>query len=84
MSLVSRGRVFFAGTLVNAILFVFYSRVVLTVTGVVNSFGTGPATGAIEMVPQALVVAMLALQAGVTAYFVGAFGQQRQAGPGTT
>jgi hypothetical protein len=79
MSLSSRGRVFFAGTLVNAVLFVFYSRVVLTVTGLVNDFGTGPATPAIEMIPQAVVVAMLALQIGVTGYFLGAFGQQRKA-----
>lgn len=80
MTLISRGRVFFGGTLVNGVLFVFYSRVVLTVTGLVNSFGTGPATSAIEMVPQAVVVSMLVLQVGVTAYFLGAFGEQRQAG----
>lgn len=79
MSLTSRGKVFFALTLVNAVLFLFYSRVVLTVTGFVNSFGTGPATSAIDMIPQAVVVSMLVIQAGAVAYFLGAFGQQRRA-----
>lgn len=81
MSTIGRSRVFFGGTLVNAILFVFYSRVVLTVMDVVNGFGTGPATPAISMIPQAVVVAMLGLQVGVTAYFLGAFGQQRNVSP---
>jgi len=79
MSLISRGGVFFGGTLANGVIFVFYSRVVLTTTELVNSFGTGPATPAIEMIPQAVVLAMLTLQVGVTGYFLGAFGKQRQA-----
>lgn len=82
MSVVRRGVVFFGGTIANAILFIFHSRVLLSVTDIANSFPSGPATPAIELLPQAVMGAILIIQVGLIAYFLGAFGEQRTATQG--
>ena len=82
MSIIGRGVVFSGLTLSNLVLFVFHSRVVLEIVEISQSFSSGPATGAINLLPQALVLAMLIIQVIATAYLLGAFSQQRTANQG--
>ena len=79
MSVIQRALVFSIGTGSNAILFLFHSRVILEIVGIANSFGDGPATPAINLVPQAILVAIGIIQVVLVAYLLGAFGQQRTA-----
>ena len=79
MSVIQRGLVFSVGTGSNAILFLFHSRVVLEVVSIANSFPDGPATSAINLVPQAILIAIGIIQVVLVAYLLGAFGQQRTA-----
>jgi len=82
MSVVQRGIVFFGGTLANAVLFVFHSRVLLTITSTANNLAAGPATPAINLLPQAVMGAILVIQVGLIAYFLAAFDQQRAVSQG--
>lgn len=79
MGVIGRFLVFFAITVANAILFVFHSRVVLSIVETANSFGTGPASGAINMLPVAMQLGMAILEVGAVLYLVGGLGQERTA-----
>ncbi len=77
MGIIQRGIIFSGGTLANAVLFLFHSRVVLEVQSVAQTFPTGPATPAINMLPDAIMLAIGALQLGLIAYFLGGLGEER-------
>ncbi len=80
-SIIKRGIVFSIGTVSNAVLFLFHSRVVLELLSVAESIGgTGPATDALNLLPVALQLAMGGLQIGLVLYFVGGIGEERAAG----
>lgn len=80
MSVLKRGIIFAIGTVSNAILFIFHSRVLLEVLATGQEIaGTGPATGALNLLPTAMQVAMGLLQIGLIVYFVGGLGQERSA-----
>jgi len=82
MSIIARGLVFSGLTVSNAVLFVFHSRVVLRIVAIAESFGTGPASPAINLLPQALMLAMLIIEVIAVSYLLGAFSQQRKATQG--
>lgn len=74
MGLIQRGVIFFAGTLANAIVFIFLSRVVLPLI----SYGPeGPATDAMNLLPVAMQLTIGMFQVGLIVYLVGGLGQQR-------
>lgn len=74
MGLIQRGVIFFGGTVANAIIFIFLSRVVLPLI----SYGPeGPATGAMNLLPVAMQLAIGVFQLGLIVYLVGGLGQQR-------
>lgn len=77
MSIIKRGFVFSAITISNAILFLFFSRVVLPIIDVSEGFAQGPATQAINLLPAAIQLAIGAIQIGVTLYFLAGLQQQR-------
>lgn len=78
MGVVSRGIVFSIGTVSNAILFLFHSRVLLPLLDTGNDIvGTGPATGALTLLPAAMQLGMGILQIGLIVYFVGGIGEER-------
>jgi hypothetical protein len=77
MSVIRRGVVFTVGTVSNAILFLFHSRVLLEVVSISNQFASGPATSAINLLPVAMQLAMGGLQVGLILYFIGGIGQER-------
>lgn len=76
-SIISRGIVFFGGTLANAVLFLFHSRVVLEIMDVADGFAQGPATPAINMLPDVIMLAIAGIQLGLVAYFLGGLGEER-------
>lgn len=76
MGLIKRGLVFSIITGGNAILFLFYSRVYLRIKDLATQFPAGPATPAINLIPDAIMLAIAAIQVGVTLYFV--FGLQSE------
>jgi len=80
MSVIKRGIVFSVGTVANAILFLFHSRVLMEVLSVGRDVaGTGPATPAFDLLPVAMQLAMGGLQIGLILYLIGALGQERSA-----
>jgi hypothetical protein len=80
MSVLRRGVIFTIGTVSNAILFIFHSRVLLEVLAQGNEIaGTGPATGAMELLPVAMQLAMGILQIGLIVYLLGGLGEERAA-----
>lgn len=80
MSVITRGIVFAIGTTANAILFLFHSRVLLEVLAIGEEVaGTGPATGAFNLLPMAMQLAMGGLQVGLILYFIGGLGEERTA-----
>jgi hypothetical protein len=78
MSLINRGVVFVIGTISNAVLFIFFSRVYLPLqeTGL-ELAGSGPGTAAINLIPTAIVLAIGLLQIGLVVYLLGGLGQER-------
>lgn len=79
MGIVRRGIVFMFGTFTNAILFLFHSRVVLEVVETANSFGQGPASGAINLLPDVMQLAIGAIQVILIIYLLGGLGEERAA-----
>lgn len=77
MSVIQRGIVFAFITFSNAILFLFHSRVILEIVRVANEMGEGPATGAINLIPQAIMIGIAIIQVAAIAYFLGAFSEER-------
>ena len=78
MGVVERSFVFLAITGGNAILFLFHSRVLLEVLAVGNEIaGTGPATDALNLLPQAMQLAMGGIQLIAIVYLLGGLGSQR-------
>lgn len=78
MSVIQRGIVFSIGTVANAVIFIFHSRVVLEIIAIgTNVAGTGPATSAFNLLPMAMQLAMGGLQLGLILYFLGGLGQER-------
>jgi len=77
MGVIQRGIIFSGGTMANAVLFLFHSRVVLEVQDVSQTFPSGPATPAINMLPDVIMLAIGALQLGLIVYFLGGLGQER-------
>jgi len=78
MSVFRRAVIFTIGTVANAILFLFHSRVLLEVLAEGRAIsGTGPATGALELLPVAMQLAMGVLQIGLIVYLLGGLGQER-------
>lgn len=80
MGIFRRGIVFSIGTVSNAILFLFHSRVVLEVLAIAEEIaGEGPATDALNMLPVAMQLAMGGIQLVLVLYLVGGLGQERAA-----
>lgn len=79
MSIIKRGVIFTVGTVSNAILFLFHSRVVLEVLDVATAFPAGPATDALNLIPSAIQLAIGGLQLGLILYFIGGLSQERTA-----
>lgn len=80
MGVIGRGIVFVAGTVANAILFLFHSRVLLEVLAIADQIaGTGPATGALNTLPLAMQLAMGIFEIGLILYLVGGLGEERTA-----
>lgn len=78
MGLVQRGVVFMIGTIGNGILFLFHSRVLLEILSIGNDIaGTGPATGALTMLPAAMQLAIGGLQIIFIVYLLGGLGEER-------
>lgn len=78
MGLLQRAVIFAIGTVSNAILFLFHSRVLLEVLAVGrNVAGQGPATGAFDLLPIAMQLAMGGFQIGLILYFIGGLGEER-------
>lgn len=78
MGLMQRGVIFTIGTVSNAILFLFLSRVLLPLLATGESIaGEGPATAALTNLPIAIQVAMGVLQLGLIAYLLGGLGEER-------
>lgn len=78
-SIIKRGVVFTVGTVSNAILFLFHSRVILEVLAVADNMASGPASTAFNILPVAMQLAMGGLQIGLILYFIGGLGQERTA-----
>lgn len=77
MGIVRRGIVFTAGTVANGVVFLFLARVYLPILAMGEEIaGTGPATGALELVPLALQLAIGGLQIGLIVYLVGGIGEE--------
>jgi hypothetical protein len=79
MSVIQRGIIFTFGTISNAILFLFHSRVIMEIVDVANGFADGPAMGAINLLPAAIQLAIGGIQIGLILYFIGGLGQERTA-----
>jgi hypothetical protein len=79
MGILTRGIVFTVGTISNAMLFLFHSRVVLEILSVAESFPSGPASSAFNILPMAIQLAIGGLQVGLILYFIGGLGQERTA-----
>jgi hypothetical protein len=79
MGIIGRGIVFVVGTISNAILFLFHSRVILEVLSVADDFASGPADGAFAILPVAIQLAIGGIQVGLVLYFIGGLGQERTA-----
>lgn len=80
MGLIGRGVVFTVGTFSNAILFLVLSRVVLPLIATGTAIaGQGPATGAIELIPTAIKLAIGVIEIGLIGYFLGGLGEERTA-----
>ena len=77
MSVIGRGVVFTIGTFSNAILFLFHSRVVMEIVAIAGMFASGPATGAINLLPDVIMLAIGGLQVGLIVYFLGGLGEER-------
>lgn len=77
MGIIQRGIIFSGGILAVAVLFLFYSRVVLEIMSVADSFPAGPATPAINMLPDVIMLAIGALLLGFIVYFLGGLGEER-------
>jgi len=79
MGVIKRGIVFSIGTVSNAILFLFHSRVLLEILAVAKDLGgyAGPASGAFDLLPTAIQLALGALQLGLILYFVGGIGEEK-------
>lgn len=77
MSIIRRGIVFVAGTISNAILYIIHSRAVLEVLDIANTFPSGPATAALDMIPTAMVLAIGGIQAILVVYLLGGLQDQR-------
>lgn len=80
MGIIKRGIVFTVGTISNAILFLFHSRVILEVLAIGRDVGgAGPATAAFDILPVAIQLCIGGLQVGLILYFIGGLGQERTA-----
>lgn len=79
MGLLQRGIIFFAGTVANGILFVFHSRVLLEVLAMGQAItgGSGPATGALNLLPTVMQLVIGGFQLGLIFYLLGGLGQQK-------
>jgi len=79
MGILRRLPVFALLVVTDAILFIFHSRVVLTIVDIANSFASGPATGAINLLPDVLQLVMGVILLGAFAYLLGGIGEERAA-----
>lgn len=79
MGIMKRGVIFTIGTISNAILFLFHSRVILEVLSIADTFPKGPATDALNLIPPAIQLAIGGLQLGLILYFIGGLSQERTA-----
>lgn len=76
MGLIQRGIIFTAGTVANGVIFIFLARVVMPL---VNTGPQGPATGALNLLPVAMQLAIGGLQVGLIVYLVTGIGEERAA-----
>lgn len=78
MGVIQRAVIFTAGTITNAVLFLFHSRVVLEVVAVAKDVaGSGPATSSLNALPMAMQLAMGVLQVGLIVYLLGGLGEEK-------
>ena len=78
MGLVERGVIFMIGTISNAILFLFTSRVILEIVSVGESVaGTGPATPAMNLLAPVMQLVIGMIQLGLIAYLIAGIGEQK-------
>jgi hypothetical protein len=77
-NIIRRGIIFTAGTFSNAVLFLFHSRVILEVLDTATEVaGKGPATGALDLLPVGIQLAIGVLQIGLIVYLLGGFENER-------
>ena len=78
MALIGRIVVFFAGTIGNGILFLFFSRAVLLIIAIGEEVaGTGPGTAALNNLPIAMQLAIGGIQLVLIIYLLGGLGEER-------
>lgn len=77
MSIIRRGIVFAVGTVSMAVLFLVHSRVVLEIMAVAETFPSGPATGALQLLPMAIQIAIGGIELGLILYFLGGLQEER-------
>lgn len=79
MGVIKRGVVFSIGTVSNAILFLFHSRVILEVVSVAGDLNAkaGPASGAFDLLPTAIQLGIGGIQIGLILYLLGGLGEER-------
>lgn len=80
MSLIRRLPVFMALIVADAILFLFYSRVLLEVLATGEEIaGTGPATSSMNLLPAAMQLVMGIILVGAFGYLLGGISSERTA-----
>lgn len=80
MGVISRGIIFFAGTISNAIIFIFMTRIILPIINMgQNIAGTGPASGALQLLPTVMMLTIGIFELGLIMYFIGGLGQEKTA-----
>lgn len=80
MGIVSRLPIFFGLVVTDAVLFLFHSRVLLRVIETGEAIaGTGPATGAINLLPAAMQLVMGIILVGAFGYLLGGISSERTA-----
>lgn len=81
MGIIGRGIIFSIGTFSNAMIFLFHSRVILEILAVAKDLGmyAGPASGAFDLLPLAIQLAIGGFQVGLILFFLGGLGEERAA-----
>jgi hypothetical protein len=78
MGVLDRMTIFVGGTIANGILLLIQVRVILPFYAEGQALTpTGPATGALGLVPQAITIAIGLIQIGLIVYLIGGLGSEK-------